>query len=168
VSAAVAVLTPERLLSESGLIPANADPVREEQPSSHDVVVQRGGLRVSVPHRVATKTWFEPLVAELANAALDARGSSYPRRSADMSVAREALNFAIRALRSDVAPPSLAPLNSGAIQLEWHQGGLDVEVIVGPDEDAGIWIADLTSGEEWTGTLDEAVARLRSLADRLV
>ena len=68
-----------------------------------------------------------------------------------------ALTFFSRALPSDAAPPSLAPLNDGGLQAEWHRGGLVVEVIFSPDEEErGIYVLDKSTGEEQEYPLDEA------------
>ncbi len=40
-----------------------------------------------------------------------------------------------------LAPPCIVPTNSGGIQLEWHQGGWDIEIVIE---------ADGTLSESWS------------------
>jgi hypothetical protein len=79
----------------------------------------------------------------------------------------EAMTFLTRALGPKAATPSLAPLNEGGLQAEWHRGGVDVEVIFSPDEDErGIYVRDKHTGEEQELPLD-AAAFAALVGDRL-
>lgn len=49
--------------------------------------------------------------------------------------------------------PSVVPLNSGGLQIEWHRGGMDVEVEFEPDSDPALYVHDLLTGQEWEGDL---------------
>jgi hypothetical protein len=69
----------------------------------------------------------------------------------------DAVTFLSKSLRPTAAAPSLAPLNDGGLQAEWHRGGLDVEIVFSPDEDErGIYIRDKRTGEERELPLDVA------------
>ena len=93
-------------------------------------------------------TWLTPTLEAFERLLqLDADDEWHPRP--DVEFVAEALTFFSSALPRDAAPPSVAPLNDGGLQVEWHRGGLDVEVIFSADDDErGVYIRDREHGEE--------------------
>jgi hypothetical protein len=80
----------------------------------------------------------------------------------------QALEFLWTTLQADSAPPSLSPLNDGGVQVEWHGGGLDVEVLFSDDhEERGIYVRDKATNEEWEIPLEDAPLFVERFADRL-
>jgi hypothetical protein len=92
--------------------------------------------------------WLRPTIRRLNNLfSTYAEEDGFERP--DPKYVREALSFLAGVLPADSAPPSIAPLNDGGIQAEWHRGGLDVELIFSPDpEERGLFIRDKGTGEE--------------------
>ncbi|WP_270038312.1 hypothetical protein [Solirubrobacter ginsenosidimutans] len=80
----------------------------------------------------------------------DSNGSGAP----SLMAAIEALSLLERVLGSDAVAPSVVPLSDGGVQLEWHRRGTDVEVILGPVDDRGIFVED-TNGV-WEGSVDDS------------
>lgn len=107
--------------------------------------------------------WLEAAVRDLgaaANLANDGRDSP-----AQPQFVAEAFNFLLEAALPTTAPPLVAPLNDGGIQLEWHRGGIDVELVFSPDEnERGLWVREQQSGEEMDGPLDPQTFRERIAA----
>jgi hypothetical protein len=63
---------------------------------------------------------------------------------ADMAI--DAATFLATVAFPGIAAPSITPLADGGVQVEWHRGGLDIEVVFSDDE-AGICIVDRQGGE---------------------
>jgi hypothetical protein len=87
--------------------------------------------------------------------------------------ARDALAFLVATLGMDSAAPAVAPVGEGGVQLDWRRGGLEIEVVFAADEDAGVYLHDLETGEEWERPLEEGrlalgrvVSRLEATSDR--
>ena len=68
----------------------------------------------------------------------------------------------------EASPPSVVPGSSGSVQLEWHEGDVDVEIHVSPTGRVSAFISD--AGDEYVfETIDgEAMARLERTLLRLV
>jgi hypothetical protein len=132
------------------------------------VGMRGAAFRLLVPDRINSSTWFQPTLQ-----GLDDLQSLTRQTWGDRDVATkpqfvvELLRFMIDALDSHAAPPSLAPLNEGGIQAEWHRGGLDVEVLFSPDrEEQGVYVHDKATGEESEFPLDPALF-VEVVGDRL-
>jgi hypothetical protein len=54
----------------------------------------------------------------------------------------EAATAALRFLKVIDTPPAVVPCSDGGIQLEWHTGGLDIEVAFGTDGTIEFWAAE--------------------------
>jgi hypothetical protein len=66
----------------------------------------------------------------------------------------------------DLAQPAIVPLRDGGIQLEWHRGGIDLEIAFS-DEDPGVYLVDHQSNESIEEPLGEAASILLRLKPRL-
>lgn len=62
--------------------------------------------------------------------------------------------------------PTIVPTSSGGLQLEWHRGGVDVELLLGDEDPAFLFVAEVDSGHEWEGPPVEGFAEF-DLAHRL-
>lgn len=92
--------------------------------------------------------WFDSTVSRL-NALFEMTAGDDRHQSPDLAYAVQALGFFTDVLPRNAAPPSLATLEDGGIQAEWHRGGLDVEVLFSANpEERGIWIRNKATGEE--------------------
>jgi hypothetical protein len=76
------------------------------------------------------------------------------------------LRFLDDQLFEQLPTPSIVPMSDGGVQIEWHRGGLDVEVTFGADEVDSLYCLELASDEEWEGDPYEGFRVLR-LRERL-
>lgn len=81
----------------------------------------------------------------------------------DMAI--DAAVFLAKVAFPGIAAPSITPLADGGVQVEWHRGGLDIEVAFS-DEEPGIYIADRQGGEVEL-PLSEAVSAIATYWPRL-
>jgi hypothetical protein len=109
--------------------------------------------------------WVEPVVdriLELEDLPLDARGSC-PLNAEDV---RDALNFLDRVMRSDTILPWVGRLSSGGVQLNWHQGDVEVEAVF--DGLRGEREVVLAVGDnEWSEPTEQAESLFATVVDRL-
>lgn len=82
--------------------------------------------------------------------------NSYDAAPISQESLREALTFLLEAATTipNLASPAVVPTAPGGIQLEWHQGGVDIEVEFCPDIPPSWFAEDVASGE----TADEVLA----------
>jgi len=78
----------------------------------------------------------------------------------------EAVEFLTKIAYRSIAAPSIVSLSDGGIQLEWHRGGIDVEVTFS-DHEPGMYFVDRESGDEREFRLDQAAEAIRPLVKRL-
>jgi len=81
----------------------------------------------------------------------------------DMAI--DAAAFLTKVAFPGIAAPSITPLADGGVQVEWHRGGLDIEVAFS-DEEPGIYIVDRQDGEA-EYPLAEAVSAIAMYWPRL-
>ncbi len=117
---------------------------------------------------VADSNWLEPTLDRIDNLlTLNVEETAGRNVAPNPDSVTQALTFLARGLPSGAAAPSLAPLNDGGLQVEWHRGGLDVEVTFSPDEsDRGVYVRNKATGEEQEFPLDER-AFAAAVGDRL-
>ncbi len=72
---------------------------------------------------------------------------------ADMAI--DAAAFLTKVAFPGMAAPSITPLADGGVQIEWHRGGVDIEVAFS-DEEPGVYVVD-RDGSEVGLPLTEAV-----------
>ena len=113
-------------------------------------------------------TWLEPTVYALCSLLeLEAGWDSYGGQPINPNCVKASLELASTVLRDDSPNPSVVPTSRGGIQLEWHTGGVDLEVeIVSPSRIIGFF-EDQRAGTKWEKDLThdlrplvEAVATL--------
>jgi hypothetical protein len=113
-------------------------------------------LRLTVPWQVATSSWFSTVGDQLARVSrFEAGWDSYHARPLDHGRAEVAISFLGRFLERHSEPPAVVPLSDGGLQLEWHSGGVDVEVAFPRDEAPEMYVYVLDTGAEWSGSPDE-------------
>jgi len=93
---------------------------------------------------------------------LNRRASS----ASDAAVVR-AVSTLLDIARLDSSPPFVSPLDGRGIQLEWSQGGLDVEIYVSGSGETHGFVHDLEEHTEIEGELSDVVEFLMPRIDRL-
>jgi hypothetical protein len=124
------------------------------------------GLLISgVPQKTAPPAWLSPTLRGFARMFNVMPGTSGAR---ERHIAN-ALAFLVAHVPDEAAAPSLSPLNDGGIQLEWHGGGIDVEVIFSDDADErGIYVRDKATKKELELTFSDASTFAQAFSPRLV
>jgi len=121
------------------------------------------------PSQALSAGWFHPSVEGISSVLRLRRGwDSYDARPITHVSAQSALTFLSRVLEATTAPPAVVPLADGGVQIEWHRGGLDVEIAFSPGDAPEMYIADHETGASWD--LDPSTAdfeEVRPLLARL-
>lgn len=77
----------------------------------------------------APPRWFLPLLDKIcALGNLPPNWDSYGAKPIDREAAIAAVEIILRAMESGDPHPAIVPTNRGGILLEWHEGGVDLEV----------------------------------------
>lgn len=124
---------------------------------------------LAVPVEALSARWLEPSVDGIFHAlSLPGGWDSYDARPIAHSTAQNALTFLARFFDHETVPPVVVPLADGGVQLEWHRGGLDVEIMFSPDDQTEVYVANHETGEEWSiEATSAALASVRPLLARL-
>lgn len=113
--------------------------------------------------------WFRPLlnqVCELGNLPFD--WNSYGAKPIDPETAASALRLMLDVLSADDPQPAVVPTSRGGVLLEWHEGGVDLEVDVRSPSSIHVLFedGDIEEGFE-NAELDVVQGKLRILRSRL-
>lgn len=107
-------------------------------------------LAIAVPIDAMSARWLRPSLEGLFRALTLGRGwDSYNARPIAYASAQSALDFLSRYLEPTTSAPAVVPLADGGVQLEWHRGGLDVEIAFSPDDEPELYVADHETGDAW-------------------
>ena len=122
-------------------------------------------LRVSMANAAAC--WVRDAFSQISNLTAlrpdwDTYGAPAIRASAIAAVA----SFIIDHAYGDLSAPAVVPMSDGGVQLEWHRGGVDIEIAFS-EEEPGVYVEDLMTGEVIEGPLSEAALLLTNYRERL-
>ena len=110
--------------------------------------------------------WYSAALDRISDlTALAVGWNGYDAREVKADMAIDAAAFLAKAAFPGIAPPSITPLADGGVQVEWHRGGLDIEITFSDDE-PGVYIEDRQGGEIEL-SLTEAVSAIASYLPRL-
>lgn len=100
--------------------------------------------------------WLRESVARVQRlTALRPGWDSYEAVPVRASTATMAVQFLLDHAYRELAPPAVVPLSDGGIQLEWHRGGLDLEIAFSEFE-PGVYMEDVSNGQSEEASLEEA------------
>ena len=112
--------------------------------------------------------WFDFLMQGLVDLlTLPPNWDSYDARPIEYDLVQQALQFTNGVLRPFSPAPSVVPLSSGGLQLEWHRKGIDLEIVFDQDAQPFFCWQDRVSGEESEHALPQDEPLLRSILARL-
>lgn len=114
--------------------------------------------------------WFRTAVTRLEYLAkLDPDWDSYGAKpiQTDKAISTVAFLADVAATTPNIASPSIVPLPDGGVQVEWHCGGIDLEVAFS-DEEPGVYLVDRTSDETVESPLRDARTEVLRVASRLI
>lgn len=100
------------------------------------------------------RTRFEELLSLREN--WDSYGAPPIRRA----LVEQAIDF-IEAMGNSVPVPSIVPTVKGGVQLEWHQGQIDLEVEIEEASTFNVIFEDLQTGEEWELDRSQSLRKIR-------
>lgn len=115
----------------------------------------------------AASPWFGTAlnrISRLTSLAVGWNGYESHEIRADMVM--EAVEFLTRVAFPGIAAPAIVPLADGGVQVEWHSGGLDIEVAFS-DEDPGVYVEDRQSGKSEELSLVDAASVIGRFSPRL-
>jgi hypothetical protein len=120
-------------------------------------------------HAALSARWMELVLKDLGDAVrLPRDWDTYGGVRVSTKSVEDALGFLARFLEPDSSPPWVIPLSDGGLQLEWHRGGLDIEVVFSPGRGREMCVADLSTGSEWElDPSSAAIEAVRPLVGRL-
>ncbi len=99
--------------------------------------------------------WFRKLVEDVtALLQLPEGWNSYAARPIDVRATDATLGLLSATMQPNTPGPAVVPMSRGDIQLEWHLGGMDIEVVVPAQGPARVWYEDVRSGVEREFTLE--------------
>jgi hypothetical protein len=150
--------------------PPEAQPLRPANVQTQVIkrhAVGAEGQTIVVVERHDASRWYEAALAEISHlTALAVGWNGYDAREVQADHAINAAQFLANvAPFPGIAPPAIAPLSDGGVQLEWHRGGLDIEIAFS-DEEPGVFIDD-RQGEEYALPLADAVTVISAYWPRL-
>jgi hypothetical protein len=104
-------------------------------------------------------SWLRSAVTRIEALTALARGwDSYNAQPVEAETAMQAVRFLLDSVDPNLPEPSIVPLGDGGIQIEWHRGGVDVEIAF-CDEASGIYIEDRATG----ASIEEPLAAAATL-----
>lgn len=117
--------------------------------------------------RSAAAPWLREAVAAVSQlTALRADWDTYGAKAIDASAAARVAEFLLDHAYHDLTAPAVVPMSDGGIQLEWHRGGVDLEISFSND-DPGVYVEDLETGEVSDEPFDAAASVLVRYRGRL-
>jgi hypothetical protein len=112
--------------------------------------------------------WFDPLMQGLVDLlSLSPNWDSYGAGKVDPKLIDDAMSF-VNAILGPTSPaPRVVPLSGGGLQFEWHQKGIDLEVVFDQGESPFFYYRNRLNGEESEQALPEGARLLRSILNSL-
>jgi hypothetical protein len=139
----------------------------EDEPSEHPRVVAIPAPSTESARDLPPSPWIAEVAtrfAELLTLPRDWDGhGAGPVAPANVEAAGR---FLAGVMAPSTPAPTIVPTSSGGLQVEWHRGGFDVELLFGDDESPLLYVAEVDSGREWEGSPIEGFAEFE-LAHRL-
>jgi len=100
----------------------------------------------------ALPTWFDPVMQGFADLiTLEPNWDSYHAKAIDKTIIQNAL-ATLDALLTPASPaPSIVPLSSGGLQIEWHHNEHDLELVLEPRQRIEFYYKNSLTGAEEDG-----------------
>ena len=92
---------------------------------------------------------------------------SYGARRIDPFCAMAAVDLILSVMGADVPIPAVVPTSRGGVQLEWHCGGMDLEIVVESPSRFRIAFEDEQANEQIESELTSDLRPLARLIDRI-
>jgi hypothetical protein len=159
------LLTRERPVGRSLPVPAVTS---QESFRRIRVVSPKGDYALIVELAGPEPTWFRPTLEIFADLlGLPDDWNSYGAQPVTRAAVATAVKLLAEVLASDALPPQVVPTSAGGVQLEWHEGGVDLEVCVRPTGTVQVLFEDLASEVEWVEPFPHCRDKLVEVLERL-
>lgn len=150
----------ESLPRPAGRSPQTIGSWRTDDPADVEVLLRPTARRIEVHGGAVSLFWLPPAIGELERLlALPDNWDSYGARAVTASAVAAGLSLLGGFMAQGVPLPAFVPTPRGGIQLEWHCGGLDVEVEADTDGRPALFVAEAGG----VVMLDESPASAASL-----
>ena len=127
--------------------PAHSAPGATTQRRSADIVGLPLPIRVTLTHPIAG--WTDAVRARLNHLCqLQYGWDGYRGRPTRFDVAHFAFELLRRVCRPTTPAPSIVPLPSGGLQIEWHMENADIELIVRAPFNVEVWVSDPVQNDD--------------------
>lgn len=124
------------------------------------------GWEAEMPQRASP--WLKPVLERLQYLRSLLPGWDSTRaRSIDKHSIDRVLGFLTMTMTYSTPAPSIVPLESGGLQIEWHRAGLDIEIEFQPGEEARLYFYEISSGEEHEASEPVSAFTMMELGSRL-
>jgi hypothetical protein len=128
---------------------------------------QKGPKAYSVEVTQDAAPWLKDALDRISALTALADGwDSYGGRAVDATIVMDTVKFLMKVSYPSIPRPSIVPLATGGLQVEWHRGGVDLEVAF-CDEDPGALVSDRESGDVREMPTSEAATEVTRLLKRL-
>lgn len=122
---------------------------------------------VSLSVEQPAANWLRSAITRIEDlTALAAGWDGYEASAIDAGVALQAVRFLLDHAYPAVPQPAIVPLADGGIQIEWHQGGIDLEISFS-DQESGVFVEDHHTSLIEERPVSEASAVFLNLIGRL-
>jgi len=89
--------------------------------------INDGELKITIEGE--TPAWLPPTVEKLAHIlTMEPGWDSYGAEKIEPGCVVSAIMIALEVMRDDTPAPTVVPTSCGGVQLEWHTGGIDLEI----------------------------------------
>ncbi len=152
-------ISTEGLSAENWQVPATSMPYEEYDQSnlpwrSQHVVGSARPVEIRVRVRGVVPRWFIPATERLTNLSkLQENWDSYGASAINAQAITQAIQVMTEVMTNDTPMPAIVPTTRGGIQLEWHLGGIDMEVEVTGGRTLSVLYEDATQQEPWEDEL---------------
>lgn len=112
--------------------------------------------------------WFGPILEQICKLGeLRENWDSYGGRPVNPYCAEAAISLLLLVLERDTPAPAVVPTNRGGLQIEWHRGGMDVEVEIQSPSRFHLVVDDQRSGEQREEVITSNLKPLISVLEKL-
>jgi len=114
--------------------------------------------------------WYKGIVRKVLSLLnLQENWDSYGSKPISLTAIKNAFKVITNIVNPDTPMPYIVPSPSGAVQIEWHTNGIDLEIEVSEKNIANIFYENVSANleEEWESNLLSDLERLRETVAKL-
>ncbi len=125
-------------------------------------------VRLTIEWPEGEPDWCRPIVRNLAEIlALPEGWNSYGAKPVNLYAAVDAIGVLSTIMPLDGPLPQVVPTSPGGVQLEWHKGGVDLEIVIKPSNPIHVSFEDQRNKASWEGDLGADRSQLKNILQEL-